>query len=88
MKAGAVCCLRTILRLFICVKICVVESPSLLARARCCDNVFETLRGFRFHLLQRDLLTTDRNFMIIRVWADNACNKKDTFFLLYGLRKK
>ena len=34
MKAGAVCCLRTILRLFICVKICVVESPSLLARAR------------------------------------------------------
>ena len=34
MKAGAVCCLRTILRLFICVKICVVESPLLLARAR------------------------------------------------------
>lgn len=26
--------------------------------------------------------------MIIRVWADNACNKKDTFFVLYGLRKK
>ena len=88
MKAGAVCCLRTILRLFICVKICVVESPLLLARARCCDNVFETLRGFRFHLLQRDLLTTDRTFMIIRVWADNVCNKKDTFFVLYGLRKK
>ena len=32
MKAGAVCCLRTILRLFTCVKICVVESPLLLAR--------------------------------------------------------
>ena len=32
MKAGAVCCLRTILRLFICMKICVVESPLLLAR--------------------------------------------------------
>ena len=88
MKAGAVCCLRTILRLFTCVKICVVESPSLLARARCCDNVFETLRGFGFHLFQRDPLTTDGNFKIIRVWADNACNKKDTFFVLYGLRKK
>ena len=86
MKAGAVGCLRTILRRFICENL--RGCKPFTVGARCCDNVFETLRGFRFHLLQRDLLTTDRTFMIIRVWADNVCNKKDTFFVLYGLRKK
>lgn len=61
---------------------------ALTVGARCCDNVFETLRGFRFHLFRRDLLRTDRTFMIIRVWADNACNKEDTFFVFCGLSKK
>ena len=74
MKAGAVGCLRTILRRFICENL--RGCKPFTVGARCYDNVFETLREFRFHLFRLDLLRTDGTFMIIRVWADNAYIKK------------